>query len=351
MNRSVKNSRWLIAAGAVAAMGLSAYVVSRKTARAEADNPPQGRFIEVDGVTLHYTEHGNAQAPALVILHGMGSMGQEMLLSGLIELAESQYRVLVFDRPGYGHSDRPVGNRYDPEGQAQLFLKALDLLGIERPVVMSHSWATLIALYMAKQAPSALKGLVLAGGYYTPSVRLDVLGSSVPAIPLLGPLMARTLSPIVSRLVWPLLSWRVFSPAPRSLRRAFTREYPLWMALRPEALRTAAQETAMLLPEAIKLSNEDLNLDVPVVLVAGKQDRLLMTNWHSARLHERLPNSRLHVVDQAGHMVHHAAPEMLLHAVREVSSLVNTDTPVDLEASTRLAPEDEPYQTAAIAAR
>lgn len=348
MKKLTKRSGWLLAAGGVAALGISAYIVGRKSAQAENDNPPQGCFVDVEGVSLHYTEHGDPQAPPLVILHGIGSMGEEMRLSGLVERAQCQYRVFVFDRPGYGHSTRPGGQDYSPQGQARLFLKALDQLCIERPILMAHSWATAIALEMAQQSPAKLKGIVLVSGYYTPSARLDMLINSAPALPLVGRLLAHTISPLLSRAIWPLLSWRIFSPDPTHIRHAFTQAYPLWMTLRPSSLRTAAQETAMMLPQAALLMRHALDLQVPVMIVAGAQDRLLMTGWHSRKLQQRLPNSRLQIIPNSGHMVHHTDPAIVLDAIREVASMITPETPVDL-ASGVLAPEDEPYETRAVA--
>jgi len=43
----------------------------------------------------------------LVLLHGNGSMIQDFKSSGLIDMAAAEYRVIAFDRPGHGHSDRP----------------------------------------------------------------------------------------------------------------------------------------------------------------------------------------------------------------------------------------------------
>ena len=101
-----RRSRWggaLLVAGAAALA--AALVVQNRSRRAEREHPPAGRFVEVDGVRLHYVERGEG-AP-LVLLHGLGTMGLDFLLSDLVELAARKYRVIVFDRPGYGHSDRP----------------------------------------------------------------------------------------------------------------------------------------------------------------------------------------------------------------------------------------------------
>ncbi|HYO60986.1 MAG TPA: alpha/beta hydrolase, partial [Actinomycetota bacterium] len=70
------------AAGVAAALALSAFVNHRLAKKAERDNPPMGKFIEVDGVRLHYVERGSGRP--LVLLHGNGSMAQDFLSSGLV---------------------------------------------------------------------------------------------------------------------------------------------------------------------------------------------------------------------------------------------------------------------------
>lgn len=68
---------------------------------------------------LHYVERGHGEP--LVLLHGNGSMIQDFETSGLIEAAARTYRVIVFDRPGYGHSERPRSTVWTAEAQSNLF--------------------------------------------------------------------------------------------------------------------------------------------------------------------------------------------------------------------------------------
>jgi len=74
-------------------------------AAAERHNPPSGKFVEADGVRLHYVEQGHGQP--LILLHGNGSMIQDFESSGLLDMAAAKFRVIAFDRPGYGHTARP----------------------------------------------------------------------------------------------------------------------------------------------------------------------------------------------------------------------------------------------------
>jgi pimeloyl-ACP methyl ester carboxylesterase len=106
---------------------------------------------------------------------------------------------VAFDRPGYGYSDRPAGKLWTAAAQAHLLRRAFAELGLERPVVVGHSWGTLVALALALDHPDAVGGLVLISGYYKPTARLDVPLAALAAIPVLGDVLRHTISPYSAR--------------------------------------------------------------------------------------------------------------------------------------------------------
>ncbi|MCP3401976.1 alpha/beta fold hydrolase [Bradyrhizobium sp. CCGB20] len=279
---------------------------------AERKNPPIGIFIECDGVHLHYIERGDAGAPCVVLFHGNGTMIQDLILSGLVDRLAHNYRVICFDRPGFGYSDRPRTRIWTPKTQASLFAMALDQLGVRQPVVLGHSWGTLVAIALALRSGHAVSGLVLASGYYFPTSRMDFWLMSGPALPLLGDLMRYTISPIISWAIMPKLMRTLF--APRAVPPAFKNEFPLSMALRPKQLRAAAEESAFLIPAAAQLQRQYQDIRCPVRIVHGTADRLIEAD-QSRRLHEALPRSLLHLVENAGHMVTYADPLAIADAV------------------------------------
>ncbi len=85
---------------------------------AERKNPPIGIFIECDGVRLHYIDRGNPAAPCVVLFHGNGSMIQDFTISGLVDHLARSNRVLCFDRPGFGYSQRPRSRIWTATAQA-----------------------------------------------------------------------------------------------------------------------------------------------------------------------------------------------------------------------------------------
>jgi pimeloyl-ACP methyl ester carboxylesterase len=330
-------SRWSALAGAAALLAGCALVVRHQVRKAEAANPPRGRFVEVEGgLKLHFIERGDADAPVLVMLHGNGGMAEELVHSGLVGRAAMRYRVLAFDRPGYGHSDGPPTGLRNPFGQARLIEQALDRLDVREALVFGHSWGTLVALALALQAPQRVRALVLAAGYYRAGPRADVAWLSAPAVPGLGTLMRHTISPLLSRLLWPAFCWRMFSP--REVTEPFRSQYPVWMSLRPRQLLASAAESALMIPSALKLQRRYGELRMPLVIVGGDTDRMLSTDRHAEFLHEAVPGSRLHVLPGAGHMVHHVATHSVMKAIDEAAVAAGHVTPQQRARAAREAP-------------
>jgi pimeloyl-ACP methyl ester carboxylesterase len=299
-----------------AALAVAALVNHGLARRAERRNPPRGRFLEVAGVRLHYVERGEGEP--LVLLHGNGSMIQDFESSGLLELAARKYRVIAFDRPGYGHSARPRRTIWSPAAQADLIHEALERVGATPAIVLGHSWGTLVAAALGTRHPDSVKALVLASGYYYPTPRVDVAAASGPAVPILGDVLRYTLSPLVSRLMWRRLMRKIFGPA--QVPPKFERGFPVGLALRPSQLRASAAESALMIPSTFKLMKQLRSLRMPVVIVAGALDRLIGTDEQSARLHGDLEGSRFHAVPGAGHMVHQTAPRAVMAAIDEAAA-------------------------------
>ena len=298
--------------GTVAALAVVALVNRYLARKAERDNPPQGRFIDVDGVRLHYIDRGSGTT--IVLLHGNGSMIQDFESSGVLETAARKYRVIAFDRPGFGYSTRPRGIVWTADAQAELIHRALGQMGVQRATVLGHSWGASVALGLAMKYPQTVVGLVLASGYYYPSVRADVLLLSGPALPVLGDILSYTVSPIISRLLWPLLLRKIFGPAP--VPNKFN-GFPKEMAVRPSQRRASAAETALMIPNAVSMQRRYSSLKNPVVIIAGDQDRLVNIDQQSARLHRDMGQSKLRRVAGAGHMVHQTAPALVMAALEE----------------------------------
>lgn len=124
------------------------------------------RYVDADGVRIHYHEAG--EGPVLLLIHGgapgafgWGNFGQNMAAFS------RRFRTLIVDLPGYGRSDKPQveGGRFG--FYARTFLAMLDALGIDRCHVVGMATGGAAALMMALAAPERIDRLVLvsaAGG-------------------------------------------------------------------------------------------------------------------------------------------------------------------------------------------
>lgn len=304
--------RYRVAVAALAALAVSAFVNHRLSRKAERDNPPAGRFIEIGGLPLHYLERG-AGAP-LVLLHGNGTMIEDFVSSGLVDTAARRRRVIAFDRPGFGHTGRPRAIVWTAEAQADLIGAALRRLGVRQATVLGHSWGCAVAIAVARRHPDLVSGLVLVSGYHYASVRADVVGASLPALPVLGDILRFTLSPLVARATWPLATRTMFGPAP--IAETFG-AFPKEMAFRPSQIRAGAAEAALTIPGAATAASY-ADLRMPVAIVAGDGDRIVDTEAQSGRLHAELTQSSFQRVRGAGHMVHQTAPAAILTAIESL---------------------------------
>ncbi|MET7247968.1 alpha/beta hydrolase [Methylobacterium sp. EM32] len=308
--RPLPTAAGLALAGA-AALGAGAVENGRRARAAERAVPPVGRFVEVGGTRLHVLERG--RGPALVLLHGNGSLIQDWLVSGLFEAAARTHRVIAVDRPGFGYSERPRSRIWTPTMQAGLIRGALHSLGVDTATVLGHSWGAQVAVALALQDPARVRALVLESGYYFPSPRIDGLLFAAQGLPGLGDLVSHTVAPVTSRLLWPRILSRLFGPSPVPER--FARDFPVEMVLRPSQLRSAAAESALMVPDAFALRPHYGDLRMPVTILSGTGDRLLSHDGQAVALHRRIPGSRLVAVEGAGHMLHQIAPDRVLAAV------------------------------------
>ncbi len=293
---------------------------SNRARKAERENPPVGHFIEVDGVRLHYLDRGGDSwgRAAAVLLHGNGAMAEDFVISGVVDHAARRRRVVSFDRPGFGHSERTRDRLWTPQAQADLLRRALARLGVERPVVVGHSWGTLVALALALEQPQLVAGLVLISGYYYPSARVDAALFAAPAIPVVGDILRYTVSPAIARMMTPAIVREAFSPRPTPER--FKAEFPFALTVRPSQIRAAAEDSGFMAPAAAELQPRYPSLQTPVVILAGTDDAIVDMRDHAARLRRDIPRSQLWVEPGVGHMLHYAVPDLVAEAIDSVAA-------------------------------
>jgi pimeloyl-ACP methyl ester carboxylesterase len=143
------------------------------------------------------------------------------------------------------------------------------------------------------------------------------LALSAPAIPGLGDIVSFTISPIVSRLMWPAMLHKMFGP--RSVPQKFA-GFPKEMAVRPSQIRASAAETALMIPATFSSAKTYDELTMPIIIIAGEDDRIIDIDEQSARLHDEVKQSKMHRIVSAGHMVQQSATGDVMAAIDEAAA-------------------------------
>ena len=310
---TAKATKALLAGAAV--LGATALWNEARARRAERRHPPSGRFMEIDGIRLHYLEAG-AGSP-VVLLHGNVVSAEDYVWSGVFDQIAEGHRVVAFDRPGFGFSDRPHGKLWTPGAQAGLLRRACAQLGLERPVVVGHSWGTQAALALALDAPTTDRrpgpaiGLLQAnrasrrapGGTAgnPPDWRRDSLHGGAP-------LFGTAMLPANLKAMF----------APQAVPERFSSNFPYGFPARPRQIRAEAQDAVTMVPGAAAMRAHYRDLRLPVTIMAGGEDQIVDADSQSVWLHHVIGDSELQLVPRAGHMVHYAVPAQVAAAIRAV---------------------------------
>ena len=339
IKKAASSRTGLLALGAAIAAATALWVEA-KARRAERAHLPEGDFIDIDGVHLHYVDLG--VGPPVVLFHGNTVTLADFAASGLIDRLAQTHRVIAFDRPGFGHSDRPRDRLWTPAAQAALFAAALKRLGIDSATVVGHSMGTLTALALALDHPAQVRSLVLLGGYFYPTLRIDALMTAPVALPVLGDAMRYTVTALSARALIGGLAKGMFKP--RNVPGDFFDAVPRELMLRPVQLRANAEDAAFMMPAARAISKRYAELTMPVAIIAGAADKVVDHEAHSVRLHGDLLQSELVVVPDAGHMVHYVAQDQILAAIdkaRQRTLLFADDSSIITQSDLTLQPRSE----------
>lgn len=311
-----RSRRALLVGGATAVLAACAAGPS-EVARIEARNPPRGRFVEADGVRVHYRLDGPETGPAAVLIHGATGNLNDMTFDLAPRLVAAGWRVAAFDRPGLGYTPRIPG-AWRPRTQARLLRAAAAKLGLERPVVLGHSWGAAVALAWALDAPEAVTGVAVISGATMPWRE----GGDAPLTPLIT-------SGFAARVGVGLLRTFALEDDGRGAAERIFRPQPV-----PEGYLDHLQAELILRPDSFRANTADIqklngalrtqaegyrDLDVPVEILHGRADEVTPPPIHAEGLAEALPRAELRRLDGVGHMLHHARPEAVVEAMARLA--------------------------------
>lgn len=296
----------------------------------ERRNPPVGSFFTVNGLRIHAVHvpaPPSADLPPVVVVHGASANLKDQMVP-LRPLLEGRAEMLFFDRPGYGWSERGSAES-TPEAQAELLAKLMDQAGIQRAVLVGHSFGGSVVIAFALAHPERVAGLVFASAATHPWASGKTSWYyTLTAVPVIGRLFAETLAYPAGILRMADATTCVFAPNP--VPDHYLDRTSIEMVLRPGAFRANAIDVESLHPYATQNQRRYRSIAAPTVVISGDADTVVYEEIHSAGLIRDIPGAIGVWVHNLGHKPDWVAPDLIVAAIEKVAG-----RPVDLQAAAR----------------
>ncbi len=269
-----------------------------------------GRFIEIDGLSVYYKTQGQGQ-PVFVLLHGFGA---SLFSWHAVMQPFSRYgTVIAYDRPAFGLTERPMRwsgeNPYGAQANIDLLLGLLDRFGVEKAILVGNSAGGTLAMQFTLQHPQRVQSLILVDpAVYGKGYPDWVLWlGRTPEMQHLGPLFPRSL--IQRSLDIVRTAWHDPSKITQETWDGYT------LPLRAENWDRAIWDYTLASQDS-GLPGHLNEFHLPILVITGDDDRLVPTA-QSIRLAGELPGATLAVIPEAGHVPHEEQPAAFMQAVED----------------------------------
>ena len=251
------------------------------------------RYLDVAGVSTAVIDTGTPQgavAPPLLLLHGSGP-GVTGIANWrpVIPALSADRRVIAPDQLGFGETATGEARTYGRAAWTAHALGVMDTLGIETFDLIGNSMGGAIALSIAAVRPQAARRIVLMGS----------MGVAMALPPGLNSVWGYTPGVEQMRQTIGLFAYNraLITDQLVQMRYQASLDPPVrdsWDAMFPEPRQRWVDDLA--------LSGTELAaVTAPVLLVHGRDDRVVPWRESSAQLIDLLPNSQLHVISGCGH--------------------------------------------------
>lgn len=296
MGKNTKRAA-LICLALLLGAGVVAYTPEQPAAQMEQKYAsPESRFVEIDGLRVHYRDQG--QGPALVLLHGSNASLQTW--DGWVERLSGDFRVITLDLPGHGLTGPDPKGRYDWIAMASVVDRLVRRLELESFALAGNSMGGAVAWNYAVMHPGKVEKLILIASRGYPSEEPMPAIFKAYATPVIGQLMTR----VTPRAAIAASLRKVYGDPNKVDADLVTQYHDLTLrAGNREAtrLRLSAPSNDRLLPRIGTIT-------APTLILWGSEDHWILPKYgsHFAR---DIENSTLRLYEGLGHAPMEEDPE------------------------------------------
>ncbi|HTB01973.1 MAG TPA: alpha/beta hydrolase [Bradyrhizobium sp.] len=311
----------MIAIVVVAALALLALVTQAGVFALQRLHPAQGRMIEVEGATLHVLDLGprDAKGPPIVMIHGASS-NLEAMRQPLGDKLAATHRVILIDRPGHGWSTRARLQDSTPDIQGRMIDEVLEKLGVGPVILVVHSWAGALGARMALDYPGRVAGLVMLAPVAYPWPGGVGWYNTLVTTPLIGKLLAYTVTLPLGLLLTEPGARNVFLP--QAMPENYVGSTATRLLLRPREFLANAYDLVTLKQAVIAQAPRYGEIKLPVVVISGDVDKTVSTGIHSRPFAKAVRDAKLIVLPGTGHMIQNAAPDLVISEIEAMSASI-----------------------------
>jgi pimeloyl-ACP methyl ester carboxylesterase len=299
----------------VVALAVLALITQAGVVALQRAYPRQGETIEVAGASLNVVDIGprDAAGPPVVMIHGASS-NLEGMRQPLGDMLAKSHRVILIDRPGHGWSTRASETDSTPAIQGRMIDEALEKIGVGQAILVVHSWAGALGARMALDYPKRVAGLVMLAPVTYPWPGGVGWYNDVVTTPVIGPLLAYTITLPLGTFLTEPGARSVFLP--QTMPKDFVSDTATPLLLRPSEFLANARDLVTLKAAVREQAPRYADIKAPTVVIAGDAaDKTVSTNIHSRPFAAVVPGAKLVVLPNVGHMVQNAAPELVMHEI------------------------------------
>jgi 2-hydroxymuconate-semialdehyde hydrolase len=265
----------------------------------------KGQFVDVQGIKTHYHEEGNGEP--LLLIHGSGPGVSAWANWRLVfPVLSRHYHLFAPDVVGFGYTERAKHIQYSVHVWVEHMIAFMETMNLKKVSIIGNSMGGALALHIAHRRPDLVKKLILmgsAGVQFPITEELDAVWGYTPSMENMKKLISIFSNDQNMAENDHLVKMRYEASTEEGFQEAFAAMFP---APRQQHVN------------ALALTEKQLKeMEIPVLLIHGREDRVIPLEKTSWKLSQLIPNAQLHVFPNCGHWVQIEKTEPFIRQVME----------------------------------